>query len=71
MSDKKTFTFRFNEVSMNQVWFEAANEEEAKALMKKCEDDEMNISDLPKVYERNRGIELDFGVSMLEDATPA
>jgi hypothetical protein len=56
---------------MNQVWFEAANEEEAKALMKKCEDDEMNISDLPKAFERNRGIELDFSVSMLEDDTPA
>jgi hypothetical protein len=71
MSDKKTFTFRFNEVSMQQVWFEAANEEEAKALMKKCEDDDMNISDLPKAYERNRGIELDFRDSMLEDDTPA
>jgi len=71
MSDKKTFTFRFNEVSMQQVWFEAANEEEAKELMRKCEEEEMNISDLPKAYERNRGIELDFSVSMLEDHTPA
>jgi hypothetical protein len=71
MSDKKTFTFRFNEVSMQQVWFEAANEEEAKELMRKCEEDEMNISDLPKAFERNRGIELDFSVSMLEDHTPA
>ena len=71
MSDKKTFTFRFNEVSMQQVWFEAANEEEAKELMRKCEEDEMNISDLPKAFERNRGIQLDFSVSMLEDHTPA
>jgi hypothetical protein len=71
MSDMKTFTFRFNEVSMNQVWFEAANEEEAKELMRKCEEEEMNISDLPKSFERNRGIELDFGVSILEDDTPA
>jgi hypothetical protein len=71
MRDKKTFTFRFNEVSMQQVWFEAANEEEAKELMRKCEEDEMNISDLPKAFERNRGIELDFSVSMLEDDTPA
>jgi hypothetical protein len=67
----KTFTFRFNEVSMQQVWFEAENEEQAKALMQKVQDDEMNISDLPKAYERNRGIELDFSVSMLEDETPA
>ena len=66
-----TFTFRFNEVSMNQVWFEAANEEEAKALMKKCQEDEMNISDLPSAYERNRGIDLDFSVSILENDTPA
>jgi hypothetical protein len=65
----KTFTFRFNEVSMNQVWFSAENEEQAKALMQKVQDDEMNISDLPNVYERNRGIELDFSVSMLESDT--
>jgi hypothetical protein len=61
-----TFSFRFNEVSMNQVWFEAANEEEAKKLMRKCEEEEINISDLPKAFERNRGIELDFSVSILE-----
>lgn len=71
MSDKKTFTFRFNEIHMQQVWFEAANEEEAKELMRKCEEEEINISDLPKAYERNRGIDLDFGVSILEDDTPA
>jgi len=65
------YSFRFNEVSMNQVWFEAADLEEAKELMRKCEEEEMNISDLPKAYERNRGIELDFSVSMLECDTPA
>ena len=54
---------------MQQVWFEAENEEQAKALMQKVQDDEMNISDLPNVYERNRGIELDFSVSMLESDT--
>lgn len=61
-----TYSFRFDEIAMNQVWFEAANEEEAKALMKKCEDDEMNISDLPNAQERNRGIRIDFSVSMPE-----
>lgn len=66
-----TYSFRFNEVSMNQVWFEAKDLDEAKALMKKCQEDEMNISDLPSAYERNRGIELDFSVSMLESDTPA
>lgn len=61
-----TYTFRFNEVSMNQVWFEADSEDAAKELMRKCEMDEINISDLPKSYERNRGIDLDFSVSVLE-----
>jgi hypothetical protein len=51
---------------MNQVWFEADSEEEAKALMQKCIDDEMNISDLPKAEERNRGIQMDFTVSYIE-----
>lgn len=61
-----TFTFRFDEVSMNQVWFDAKDLEEAQALLKKCEDDEMNISELPNAFERNRGIEVDFSVSTVE-----
>ena len=61
-----TYSFRFNEISMNQVWFEADSEEEANALMQKCIDDEMNISDLPKAEERNRGIQMDFTVSYIE-----
>lgn len=56
---------------MNQVWFEAKDLNEAQALMKRCMDDEMNVSDLPDAQERNRGIELDFSVSMLETETPA
>lgn len=66
-----TFTFRFNEVSMNQVWFEAKDLQEAQALLKACMEEDMNISDLPGAQERNRGIELDFSVSMLESDTPA
>ena len=60
------YTFRFNEISMNQVWFEAKNDEEAKALLKQVMDDEINISELPEVGERNRGIDMDFSVSILE-----
>jgi hypothetical protein len=51
---------------MNQVWFEAKNDEEAKALLKQVMDDEINISELPEVGERNRGIDMDFSVSILE-----
>lgn len=61
------YSFRFDEVSMNQVWFTADNKEHAKELMKQCEDGKINISDLPDAEERNRGIQLDFSVSMLED----
>lgn len=62
-----TYTFRFDEVSMNQVWFEAANEEEAKELLRKCETEEIMISDLPNVQERNRGIIVDFSDSFIEE----
>lgn len=51
---------------MNQVWFDAATPDEAQALMNRCMEDDMNVSDLPNARERNRGIELDFSVSMLE-----
>jgi len=60
------YTFRFNEISMNQVWFTAENDEHARELMKQCEDDEINVSDLPYAEERNRGIQMDFSDSMLE-----
>ena len=52
---------------MNQVWFEAENDEQAKELINKVIDDELAIPDLPAYYERNRGIDLDFSVSTLED----
>jgi hypothetical protein len=51
---------------MNQVWFEAADEDAAKALMEKVQNEDINISDLPNYQERNRGIELDFSDSILE-----
>ena len=54
------YSFRFNEVSMNQVWFEARDEEEAQILLERLKNDEIEIGDLPQVVERNRGIELDF-----------
>jgi hypothetical protein len=60
------YSFRYNEVSMNQVWFEAKDDEEAKSLLKQVMEDDINISDLPDVSERNRGIDLDFSVSILE-----
>jgi hypothetical protein len=60
------YSFRFNEVAMNQVWFEAENVAQAHALMKQCENGDINISDLPNAQERNRGIDIDFSVSMLE-----
>lgn len=61
------YSFRFDEVSMNQVWFTAENFAHAEELLEKCQDEEMNISDLPDAEERNRGIQLDFGVSVLEE----
>jgi hypothetical protein len=62
------FTFRFDEVAMNQVWFDADNEEQAKALMQQVMDEEINVSDLPNAEERNRGIALSFDCSVLESS---
>ena len=39
------YSFRFNEIAMNQVWFEAKDDEEAKSLMKQVMDDEININE--------------------------
>jgi hypothetical protein len=59
------YSFRFDEVSMNQVWFTAENDEHARELLRQCENEEMNISDLPDAEERNRGIQLDFTSSWI------
>jgi hypothetical protein len=60
------YTFRFDEISSNQVWFEADDIFHAKELMQQVENEEINVSDLPRAEERNRGIQMDFSVSMLE-----
>lgn len=62
------YTFRFDEVSQNQVWFEADNEEHAKALVQQAMDEDINIDELPQAAERNRGIYLDFDGSVIEPA---
>lgn len=62
------FTFRFDEVAMNQVWFDADNEEHARTLMEQVMAEEINVSDLPNAEERNRGIALLFDCSELESA---
>ena len=63
------YSFRFNEISMNQVWVTADDVIHAHELMKQCEDDEINVSDLPDAEDRNRGIQMDFSVSMLESGS--
>jgi len=54
---------------MNQVWFTADDVIHAHELMKQCEDEKINVSDLPDAEERNRGIQLDFCDSMLESGS--
>ena len=51
---------------MQQVWFYARDEEEARIFLEQIKDDKIEIGDLPQVVERNRGIELDFSVALLE-----
>lgn len=62
------FTFRFNVVEENQVWFDAETEEQARELLGRVEDDRLNISDLPNAEERNRALIVDTTVSFIEKA---
>lgn len=62
------FTFRFNVVEENQVWFDAETEEQARELLGRVEDDKLNISDLPNAEERNRALIVDTTVSFIEKA---
>lgn len=62
------YTFRFNVVEENQVWFDAETEEQARELLGRVENDELNISDLPNAEERNRGLTVDTTVSFIEKA---
>lgn len=60
------YSFRYDVVEAWQVWFDAENDEEAIALMRKVVEEEINPNELPNYQERNRGIISDFSVANLE-----
>lgn len=54
-----TYEFWFDVVETNKGYFEANSLEEANAMIEKINNLEMNIDDLPKVFVKNKGINVE------------
>lgn len=61
-----TYSFVYEEVSVNQVFFVADSEDEAKVLFEKAINGQISVEDLPNFAEKNKWYELSFDNSELE-----
>jgi hypothetical protein len=62
----KTYSFTYEEIVVNQVFFLAKNEEEAQALYKKAKGGEISFDELPEMGEKSKWYEMSFDGSELE-----
>lgn len=63
---KKTFEFWYDETYTYKAWIEADSQEEADELINQVEMSEMEITDLPKFQNKDKGYTLTVG--MLQEA---
>lgn len=68
MSQKKTYTVRFDVVESWKASFEAESEEEAKQLFKDFAAGEITGEELPEYFEKNIGIDTDFAYGLEDEA---
>lgn len=69
MSEKKTYSFRFDVVESWKASFEAESDQEAARLFQQVIAGDINGNDLPGYTESNSGIETDYESYGLEDET--
>lgn len=63
---KKTFEFWYDETYTYKAWIEADSEEEAYELINQVEMSEIEITDLPKFQNKDKGYTLTFDVLVKE-----
>lgn len=68
MSEKKTYIFSYDVVESWKVWFEAESPEEAAKLYMQVTEGEINPSELPGFFEKNKGIESEFPYGLEDEA---
>jgi putative SOS response-associated peptidase YedK len=56
-----TFEFWYDETYTFKAWFEAESQEEADALIEQVEEGELEITELPKFVNKDKGYELAIG----------
>jgi hypothetical protein len=64
----KTYSFTYEEVVVNQVFFVADSEEEAQSLYEKVKGGEISFDELPEMGEKSKWYEMSFDGSELECA---
>lgn len=59
---KKTFEFWYDETYTYKAWIEADSQEEADLLIEQVEEGELEITDLPKFQNKDKGYTLTIGM---------
>jgi hypothetical protein len=60
------YEFWYDETYTYKAWIEADSQEEADALIEQVEGGELEITDLPKFQNKDKGYELTIGALMKE-----
>lgn len=63
----KDYTAWMNVTEEWKVSFQANNLEEAKEILRKLNNDELDPDDVPEYFEKNKGIEKEYVVDTLEE----
>jgi hypothetical protein len=61
------FTFWYSETYTNKGWFEAENEAEARQLLSKVQDGDLDINELPNLGFKDKGYDLEISPETLEE----
>jgi hypothetical protein len=62
-----TFEFWYDETYTYKAWFDAENLEEAKKLLDKVTDGEINIDQLPEFGNKDKGYKVSFEHATIEE----
>lgn len=64
---KKTFVVWFDVVETHKAYFVADSEEQALEMLKQVNGYDLNVDDLPEVFVKNKGIEVEVDLNSIEE----
>lgn len=64
-----TFEFWYDESATYKAWFEADDMKHAEELLRQVNDGEIMFTDLPNVFEKQKGNDIEIDLYSLEEAS--